>query len=96
MAATVSAYSGLSEIAKDIGIVFDDPEAQMIFTTVEEEILSALEYRGLPPDEIEKRLASILDQTYLSALKDRSPHHLSGGQKQRVALAATLALGNDI
>jgi ATPase components of various ABC-type transport systems, contain duplicated ATPase len=92
----VSAYSGLSEIAKDIGIVFDDPEAQMIFTTVEEEILSALEYRGLPPDEIEKRLASILDQTYLSALKDRSPHHLSGGQKQRVALAATLALGNEI
>ena len=92
----VSAYSGLSEIAKDIGIVFDDPEAQMIFTTVEEEILSALEYHGLSPDEIEKRLASILDQTYLSALKDRSPHHLSGGQKQRVALAATLALGNEI
>lgn len=92
----VSAYSGLSEIAKDIGIVFDDPEAQLIFTTVEEEILSALEYRGLSPDEIEKRLASILDQTYLSALRDRSPHHLSGGQKQRVALAATLALGNDI
>ena len=92
----VSAYSGLSEIAKDIGIVFDDPEAQLIFTTVEEEILSALEYRGLAPDEIEKRLASILDQTYLSALRDRSPHHLSGGQKQRVALAATLALGNDI
>ncbi len=92
----VSAYSGLSEIAKDIGIVFDDPEAQLIFTTVEEEILSALEYRGLSPDEIEKRLASILDITYLSALRDRSPHHLSGGQKQRVALAATLALGNDI
>ncbi|WP_292368302.1 ABC transporter ATP-binding protein [Methanoregula sp. UBA64] len=92
----VSAYTGLSEIAKDIGIVFDDPEAQMIFTTVEEEILSALEYRGLSPEEIEKRLASILDLTYLSALKDRSPHHLSGGQKQRVALAATLALGNDI
>jgi ATPase components of various ABC-type transport systems, contain duplicated ATPase len=92
----VSAYTGLSEIAKDIGIVFDDPEAQMIFTTVEEEILSALEYRGLSPEEIEKRLLSILDLTYLSALKDRSPHHLSGGQKQRVALAATLALGNDI
>ena len=92
----VSAYTGLSEIAKDIGIVFDDPEAQMIFTTVEEEILSALEYRGLSPEEIEKRLAAILEVTYLSALKDRSPHHLSGGQKQRVALAATLALGNDI
>lgn len=92
----VSAYTGLSDIAKNIGIVFDDPEAQMIFTTVEEEILSALEYRGLAPEEIEKRLASIMDVTYLSALKDRSPHNLSGGQKQRVALAATLALGNEI
>jgi len=92
----VSAYAGLSEIAKNIGIVFDDAEAQMIFTTVEEEILSALEYRGLTPEEIEKRLASIMEVTYLTALKDRSPHHLSGGQKQRVALAATLALGNEI
>jgi energy-coupling factor transport system ATP-binding protein len=92
----VSAYTGLSEIAKNIGIVFDDAEAQMIFTTVEEEILSALEYRGLTPEEIEKRLASIMEVTYLTALKDRSPHNLSGGQKQRVALAATLALGNEI
>ena len=89
----VSAYSGLSEIAKDIGIVFDDPEAQMIFTTVEEEILSALEYRGLPPDEIEKRLASILDQTYLSALKDRSPHHLSGARNSVSPLQQRLRSG---
>ncbi|MGA2699176.1 MAG: energy-coupling factor transporter ATPase, partial [Methanoregula sp.] len=92
----VEDYTGLSEIAKNIGIVFDDAEAQMIFTTVEEEILSALEYRGLTPDEIEKRLASIMEVTYLTPLKDRSPHNLSGGQKQRVALAATLALGNDV
>ena len=92
----VADYTGLSDIAQKIGIVFDDAEAQMIFTTVEEEILSALEYRGLSPDEIEKRLASVMEVTYLSALKDRSPHNLSGGQKQRVALAATLALGNDV
>jgi energy-coupling factor transport system ATP-binding protein len=92
----VADYTGLSEIAKNVGIVFDDAEAQMIFTTVEEEILSALEYRGLTPDEIEKRLASIMEVTYLTPLKDRSPHNLSGGQKQRVALAATLALGNDV
>ncbi|MFA6362535.1 ABC transporter ATP-binding protein [Methanoregula sp.] len=92
----VSTYTGLSEIAKNIGIVFDDAEAQMIFTTVEEEILSALEYRGITPEEIEKRLASIMEVTYLTELKNRSPHNLSGGQKQRAALAATLALGNDI
>lgn len=92
----VAAYTGLSALAQRIGIVFDDPEAQMIFTTVEEEILSALEHRGLEEQEIEDRLASIMQVTHLSELRNRSPHKLSGGQKQRVALAATLALGNDI
>jgi energy-coupling factor transport system ATP-binding protein len=92
----VAGYSGLSELAEKIGIVFDDPEAQMIFTTVEEEILSALEHRGLEASVIEERLSAIMSTTYLSELRNRSPHKLSGGQKQRVALAATLALGNDI
>lgn len=92
----VADYRNLSDLAQNVGVVFDDPEAQMIFTTVEEEILSALEHRGLPPAEIEERLSGIMKTTYLEELRDRSPHHLSGGQKQRVALAATLALGNDI
>ncbi len=92
----IATYASLSELAKTIGIVFDDAEAQMIFTTVEEEILSALEYRGLEAKVIEERLASIMAITYLTDLMNRSPHHLSGGQKQRVALAATLALGNDV
>jgi energy-coupling factor transport system ATP-binding protein len=92
----VATYATLSELAKTIGIVFDDAEAQMIFTTVQEEILSALEYRGLEAAVIEERLASIVAITYLTDLMNRSPHHLSGGQKQRVALAATLALGNDV
>jgi energy-coupling factor transporter ATP-binding protein EcfA2 len=92
----VATYAMLSELAKMIGIVFDDAEAQMIFTTVEEEILSALEHRGLDAGVIEERLASIMATTFLTDLRNRSPHHLSGGQKQRVALAATLALGNDV
>ncbi|MEN6609318.1 MAG: energy-coupling factor transporter ATPase [Methanoregulaceae archaeon] len=92
----ILAYQGLSDIARTVGIVFDDPEAQIIFTTVEEEILSALEYRGLDPEAIEKRLSSVMNLTHLSDLRDRSPHNLSGGQKQRVALAATLALGNEV
>ncbi len=92
----VTDYSSLSDLAQNVGVVFDDPEAQMIFTTVEEEILSALEHRGLSAAVIEERLSGIMKTTYLEELKDRSPHNLSGGQKQRVALAATLALGNDI
>jgi energy-coupling factor transporter ATP-binding protein EcfA2 len=89
-------YPDLTALAQKIGIVFDDPEAQMIFTTVEEEILSAIEHRGLDAAATEERLATIISTTYLGELRNRSPHNLSGGQKQRVALAATLALGNDI
>ena len=92
----IASFSGLPELARQIGIVFDDPEAQMIFTTVEEEILTALEHRGLEARVIEERLASVMAMTHITELKDRSPHNLSGGQKQRAALAATLALGNDI
>jgi energy-coupling factor transport system ATP-binding protein len=92
----VTDYGSLSDLAQNVGVVFDDPESQMIFTTVEEEILSALEYRGLSAVAVEERLSGIMKTTYLEELKDRSPHNLSGGQKQRVALAATLALGNDI
>lgn len=91
----VAEYKSLSDLAQNVGIVFDDAEAQMIFTTVEEELLSALEHRGLTADVIEERLDAIIRTTYLENLRDRSPHHLSGGQKQRVALAATLALGNE-
>ncbi|MDD1718990.1 MAG: energy-coupling factor transporter ATPase [Methanoregulaceae archaeon] len=92
----VNEFKDLSELASRIGVVFDDPDAQLIFTTVEEEILSALERRGLSADEIEERLRTVMEITHLSALKDRAPHTLSGGQKQRVVLATTLALGTDI
>jgi energy-coupling factor transport system ATP-binding protein len=91
----VAEYRTLSDLAQNVGIVFDDAEAQMIFTTVEEELLSALEHRGLSAAVIEERLDRIIKTTYLDDIRDRSPHTLSGGQKQRVALAATLALGNE-
>lgn len=92
----VKEFLSLSEISGHVGMVFDDPEAQLIFTSVEEEILSALERRGLHVDEIESRLSAIMEVTQLAALKDRAPHALSGGQKQRLVLATTLALGTDI
>lgn len=92
----VKDYESLSEISGHVGMVFDDPEAQLIFTSVEEEILSALERRGLSAEEIASRLSSIMEVTQLTALKDRAPHALSGGQKQRLVLATTLALGTDI
>jgi energy-coupling factor transport system ATP-binding protein len=92
----VREYHDLSDLSSRVGILFDDPDSQLLFTTVEEEILSALERRGFSPGEVEGRLARVLEVTGLSRLKDRPPHALSGGQKQRVVLATTLALGTDI
>jgi energy-coupling factor transport system ATP-binding protein len=92
----VGTFRNLSDLASHIGIVFDDPEAQLIFTSVEEEIISALERRGLSAQEVEKRLSDVMEVTHLTPLKDRGPHTLSGGQKQRLVLATTLALSTDI
>jgi energy-coupling factor transport system ATP-binding protein len=92
----VQDYQGISDISGHVGMVFDDPEAQLLFTTVEEELLSALERRGLSPEEVKTRLDAVMEITHLTSLRNRAPHALSGGQKQRVVLAATLVLGTDI
>ncbi|WP_052418703.1 energy-coupling factor transporter ATPase [Methanolacinia paynteri] len=91
----VSSYTDMGDIGKHVGVVFDDADAQLIFTTVEEEVLSGLENRGLEADDVVKRLEDIMKLTNIEHLRYRSPHTLSGGQKQRVALASTLASGTD-
>ena len=96
MGRDVAEYDGLAEIGRHVGVVFDDPDAQLIFTTVEEEIASGLEGLPLPRGELLARMERILEVTATADLRDRAPHTLSGGQKQRVAIAATLALGTGI
>src|SRR5690606_27428572 len=71
-------------------------DAQLIFTTVEEEVASGLEGLPLPRENLLERMEEMLEITATSELRDRAPHALSGGQKQRVAIAATLALGTGI
>jgi len=92
----VKEFDGIKELSRHIGVVFDDAESQLIFTTVEEEILSGLENRGHPKNEIVRRLKEAMDFCEISHLKNRAPHMLSGGQKQKVALAATLALDTEV
>ncbi len=82
----------VAELARTVGLVFQDPEAQLTQMRVEDEIAFGLENLGLPPDEIEERVTWALDAVGLAAQRDRSPTHLSGGEKQRVALAAVLAM----
>lgn len=92
----IKEFDGMKELSRHTGMVFDDAESQLIFTTVEEEILSGLENRGHPGKEIQRRLNGVMELCEINHLKHRAPHTLSGGQKQKVALAATLALDTEV
>lgn len=84
-------YENMEELSTKVGMVFDDADAQLIFTTVEEEIKTGLETRKLTENEINEKLAHLYEITNTGGIKDRAPHALSGGQKQRVAFAAALS-----
>lgn len=75
-----------------VGLVFQNPDAQLFNQTVEAELAYGLESLGLTSAEIERRLAWVSDLMGLRALLSRPPHTLSGGEKQRVVVAAILAL----
>ena len=81
-----------AELARKVGSVFQDPEAQIVAPVVEEEIAFGLENLAIPPDEMEQRISESLDLIGISSLRHRSTTQLSGGQKQRVAIAAAIAL----
>lgn len=85
------AYEDVTNLSEKVGMVFDDADAQLIFTTVEEEILTGLETRGVTEAKALEKLDEIYKITCTGHLKDRAPHALSGGQKQRVAMAAALS-----
>ena len=81
-----------ANIARVVGSVFDDPEAQIISADVEQELIFSLENMGVEPSEMESRITQALEMTGLSALRHSSTNNLSGGQKQRLAIAAVLAI----
>ncbi len=80
-----------ADLAERVGIVFEDPEANLIGLSVAEEVAFALELRGDPPEEVARRVDWALTVVGLAALRDRPVSHLSGGQKQRLAIAVALA-----
>lgn len=85
-----------AEISRKVGSVFQDPEAQMVAPTVEDEIAFGLENFGIEPVIIEERIKEALSFIGISHLRDRSTTELSGGQKQRVEIAAAVALRPEI
>lgn len=84
------------EIRRECGMVFQNPDNQIVTTIVEEDVAFGPENLGLPSEEIRKRVDIALDIVGMTKFKDHSPTLLSGGQKQRVAIAGILALMPDI
>lgn len=84
--------NNLLEIRRNVGMVFQNPDNQIIATVVEEDVAFALENLGVPHDEMVHRVDEALDLVGLSEFRNRAPHMLSGGQKQRVAIAGILAM----
>lgn len=88
----ITANTSVGTLFEHVGIVFQNPEAQLFNRTVSREIVFGLESLGLPRVEIEKRLIAISEIINIQELLPRNPHELSGGEQQLVSIAAILAL----
>jgi len=82
----------LWKIRQKVGMVFQNPDNQLIATTVEEDVAFGPENLGIEPAKIRQRVDEALASVGMSAFKTRAPHLLSGGQKQRVAIAGVIAM----
>jgi len=80
------------ELAKHVGLVFQNPENQLFALSVEKDVAFGLENLGARREEMRKRVDWALNLTGIFDLRERAPHELSGGQQQRVAIASVLAM----
>lgn len=85
----------LFDIRQQVGMVFQNPDNQIVATIVEEDVAFALENLGVPPEEIRRRVDEALKAVDMYEYREHAPHQLSGGQKQRVAIAGILAMRPD-
>ena len=88
--------SRLFDIRRRVGMVFQNPDNQMVATIVEEDVAFAPENLGVSREEIRERVDNALETVGMTAFKLHAPHMLSGGQKQRVAIAGVLAMQPEI
>ncbi|MBR5506460.1 MAG: energy-coupling factor transporter ATPase [Clostridia bacterium] len=86
----------LWDVRSTVGMVFQNPDNQIVASIVEEDVAFAPENLSVPPEEIRKRVDEALETVGMSEYKNHSPHMLSGGQKQRVAIAGIIAMKPDI
>ena len=86
--------NNLWRIRQDTGMVFQNPDNQIVAAIVEEDVAFGPENIGVPTEELKKRVEDALRAVDMLDYREHAPHLLSGGQKQRVAIAGTLALGS--
>ena len=82
----------LFDIRQTVGMVFQNPDNQLVATIVEEDVAFAPENMGVPQPEIRRRVDDALRQVDMYEYREHAPHQLSGGQKQRVAIAGVIAM----
>lgn len=85
----------LLELRQKVGMVFQNPDNQIVATIVEEDVAFALENLGVPPDEMRARIDEAMQLAGIYKYREKAPHKLSGGQKQRVAIAGVIAMSPD-
>ncbi len=85
----------LYDIRQTVGMVFQNPDNQIVATVVEEDVAFALENLGVPPAEIRTRIDAAMEMAGIYKYRGKAPHKLSGGQKQRVAIAGVIAMSPD-
>ena len=82
----------LLELRRTVGMVFQNPDNQIVANVVEEDVAFAPENLGVPPEEIRRRVDDALKAVGMYEFREHAPHLLSGGQKQRVAIAGVIAM----
>ena len=80
------------EVKRKVGMVFQNPDNQIIASIVEEDVAFGPENLGMPPEEIKERVNDALKAVGMLEFKESTPHRLSGGQKQRIAIAGIIAM----
>lgn len=90
-----SDFRHIWNIRQKVGMVFQNPDNQLVAAVVEEDVAFGPENLGVPPEEIRRRVDFALEKVGMTAYREQAPSMLSGGQKQRVAIAGVLAMKPD-
>ncbi len=85
----------LYDIRQTVGMVFQNPDNQIVANVVEDDVAFAPENLGVPQDEMRRRVDDSMKMAGIYEYRERAPHNLSGGQKQRVAIAGVVAMRPD-